>query len=384
MKNETGEKKANLNFSRREFIKATALTIGAAGALTVCRLPQAQATEKPKGLSLSMAGYKFDRTKALIDGRVKIEGCNIQFKESGIGDINTNVFSGPQTLDVTEIGLHPFMLAYANDNFRDYSLLPIFPLRLFRHKSVFIRTDRNIKKPEDLRGKKIATAGYSSTSLTWIRGVFQDEYGLKPEDMQWVISQKDSSAKDAGKVSKQENIFPKGVPISMGPEGKDESDLLEDGEVDAVFHAGEPKGYIQGHPKIGRLFPDYRSVERAFFSKTGIFPIMHAVAIKKSLVKQNPWLIEAVFKAYSQSKQMAFDYMAKTAWLRDSLPWFGQEFDETRALMGDNYYSYGIKPNRKVLESLFRYSYQQGLCKRKLTIEEIFEPVSIKLIEAQT
>ena len=383
MKNKT-EKKSTQDYSRREFIKTTALAVGGTTALSVYGTTQAQAADKPKGIPLSMAGYKFDRTKGLIDGHAKIEKCDIQFQEMGIGDINTNVFSGPQTLDVTEIGLHPFMLAYANDNFRDYWLLPIFPLRLFRHKSVFIRTDRNIKKPEDLRGKKIATAGYSSTSLTWIRGIFQEEYGLKPEDMQWVISQKDSSAKDAGKVSKQENTFPKGVPISMGPEGKDESDLLEDGEVDAVFHAGEPKGYIQGHPKIGRLFPDYRSVERAFFSKTGIFPIMHAVAIKKSLVKQYPWLIKAVFKAYSQSKQMAYDYMAKAAWLRDSLPWFGQEFDETRALMGDNYYSYGIKPNRKTLESLFRYSYQQGLCNRELTIEKLFEPTSIKLIESQT
>jgi 4,5-dihydroxyphthalate decarboxylase len=180
------------------------------------------------------------------------------------------VFSGPQSLDVTEIGLHPFMLAYANDGFRDYSLLPIFPLRLFRHKSVFIRTDRGIRKPEDLRGKTIATAGYSSTSLTWIRGIFQEEYGIKPKDMQWIISSKDSSAKDAGKVSKQENIFPEGVPIKEGPAGKDESDLLVAGEVDALFHAGEPRAYIEGDPKVGRLFPDYRSVERAYFSKTGI------------------------------------------------------------------------------------------------------------------
>jgi 4,5-dihydroxyphthalate decarboxylase len=276
------------------------------------------------------------------------------------------------------------MLAYANDGFRDYSLLPIFPLRLFRHKSVFIRTDRGIKKPEDLRGKMIATAGYSSTSLTWIRGIFQEEYGLKPKDIQWIISSKDSSAKHAGKVSKQESKFPEGVPINMGPAGKDESDLLESGEVDALFHAGEPRAYIEGHPKVGRLFPDYRSTERAYFSKTGIFPIMHAVAIKRSLVKRNPWLIEAVFKAYSQSKQMAYDYMAKAAWFKESLPWFGQEFEETRALMGNNYYSYGIEPNRRTLKALFRYSHQQGLCNRELTIEELFEPASIELAEPQT
>jgi len=383
MDRETSKEKANQDYSRREFFKTTALTVGAAGALSVYGLPPAQATEKPKGLPISMAGYNFDRTKALFEGRVKVEGCDTQIKEQGIGNLNTHVFSGPKTLDVTEIGLHPYMLAYANDGFRDYSLLPIFPLRLFRHKSVFIRTDRGINKPGDLRGKKIATAGYSSTSLTWIRGIFQDEYGLKPEDMQWIVSQKDSSAKDAGKVSKHENIFPDGVPISMGPEGKDESDLLADGYVDATFHAAEPRAYVEGHPKVGRLFPDYRSTERAYFAKTDIFPIMHAVAIKKSLAKKNPWVIEAVFKAYSQSKQMAYDYMAKAAWAFDSLPWFGQEFEETRALMGDNYYSYGIKPNRKTLETLFRYSYQQGLCKRELTIEELFEPTSIELTEPQ-
>lgn len=382
MNKKTGKEKQD--YSRREFFKASALTIGAAGALSLigpAGPAPAHAADKSNGLPLSMAGYNLDRTRALIDGRVKIEECDIQFQESGIGDINTNLFNGPQTYDVTEIGLHPYMLAYANEGFRDYSLLPIFPMRLFRHKSVFIRTDRGINKPEDLRGKKIATAGYSSTSLTWIRGILEDEFGLKPEDMQWIVSQKDSSAKDSGKVSKQENIFPDGVPIQMGPEGKDESDLLASGAVDATFHAAEPKAYIEGHPKVGRLFPDYRSTERAYFKKTGIFPIMHAVAIRKSLTKKNPWLVEAVFKAYSESKQKAYHYLANAAWAYDMLPWIAQEFAETRALMGGNYYSYGIKPNRKILESLFRYSYQQGLCKRELKIEEVFEPASLKLVE---
>jgi 4,5-dihydroxyphthalate decarboxylase len=367
--------------SRREFIKTTALTIGAVNALSLSELVSAAIENDSKDLSLSMAGYKFDRTKALIDGRVKIEGCALQFEEMGIGDINTHVFSGPQTLDVCEIGLHPFMLAYANDGFRDYSLLPIFPLRLFRHKSIFIRTDRGINKPGDLRGKTIATPGYSSTSLTWIRGILQDEYGIRPEDVNWVVSSKDSSARDAGKASKQENVFPDGIKISMGPADEDESDLIESGAVDVLFHGVEPRAYIEGHPMVQRLFPDYRSTERAYFAKTGIFPIMHAVAIKKSLARENPWLIEAVFKAYSQSKQIAFKYMANAAWVKDSLPWFGQEFDETRALMGDNYYSYGIENNQKALEALFRYSHQQGLCSRELTIGELFEPTSLRLTE---
>jgi 4,5-dihydroxyphthalate decarboxylase len=382
MDNVVEKKQLEQDFSRRQFIKAAAITVGAATVLSSTSVRQTHAANKSKGLSLSMAGYRFDRTKALIDGDVQIEGCDIQFQESGVGDINTNVFSGPQTLDVTEIGLHPFMLSYANDGFRDYVLLPIFPLRLFRHKSIFIRTDRNIKTPMDLRGKTIATAGYSSTSLTWIRGFLHDEYNVQAEDIQWVVSAKDSSAKDAGKVSKQENTFPKGVSIKMGPPGKDESDLLVSGEVDAVFHAGEPRAYIEGHPMVARLFPDYRRTERAYFTKTGIFPIMHAVAIKKSLVQENPWLVEAVFQAYSQSKTKAYEYMAKIAWVKDSLPWFGQELRETRELMGDNYYSYGIGPNRKILETLFRYSWQQGLCSRELTVEELFVPASLDLIES--
>lgn len=373
-----------MTISRRNFIKATTLVAGAvgvAGSIGACRLGMAKTGETSNKMPITVAGYNFDRTKALIDGRVKVEGCDMQFEESGIGDLNTHVFSGPQELDVTEIGLHPYMLAFANDGFRDYSLLPIFPLRLFRHKSVFIRTDRGINRPEDLRGKKIATTGYSSTSLTWIRGIFQDEYGLKPEDMQWIISQKDSSAKDSGKVSKNENIFPDSVPITMGPGGKDESDLLAEGDVDATFHAAEPRAYTEGHPKVGRLFPDYRATERAYFAKTGIFPIMHAVAIKKRLADEHPWVVGAVFNAYSQSKQLAYKYMANAAWAYGSLPWFGQEFEETRALMGKNYYSYGIGTNRKILKTLFRYSYEQGLCRRNLAIEEVFHPGSLQLSE---
>ncbi len=145
--------------------------------------------------------------------------------------MNSHVFSGPGTREVTEIGLHPFMLAYANQGFRDYTILPIFPLRLFRHKSVFIRVDSGIEKPEDLRGRAIATPGYSSTSLTWIRGIFQDEYGVSPADINWIVAAEDSSARDAGKASKQENVLPDGISITTGPKGQDESDLLVSGAV---------------------------------------------------------------------------------------------------------------------------------------------------------
>ena len=374
-------KKLRYKPTRRTVIKSVAAAGAAISLLQSNHSVFAQAVPGSKKLPLKIAGYKFNRVAALVDGRVGVDGCDVRFDTAAIGDMNSEAFSGLQTWDVTEIGLHPFMLAYANEGFRDYTLLPIFPLRMFRHRSVFIRNDRGITKPDDLRGRTIATPGYSSTSLTWIRGIFQDEYGLSPKDVQWIVARKDSSAKDAGKVSEQENVVPDGVPIKMGPEGMDESDLIESGLVDALFHAAEPRAYIQRHPKVVRLFPDYRSVEQAYFAKTGIFPIMHAVAIKQRTAQDNPWLVRAVFDAYSQARLLNYEYMAKSAWIYETLPWYAQEFEETRALMGENYDSYGIAANRKTLQALLRYSSQQGLAKRQPTIDELFHPASLSFVE---
>lgn len=374
-------------YSRRKFIRNSALLLGGTGALNSCKPTTPLAEDKQVEvlddlLPISAAGYQFPRLQALFDGRVKIKGCDTHFEKMGIGDMNSNLFGGPQTLDVTEIGLHPFMLAYAQDNFRDYTLLPIFPLRLFRHKSVFIRTDRGINEPKDLIGKTIATPGYSSTSLTWIRGIFQDEYGINPNEIQWITAAKDSAADISGKVSEFETFIPEGVSIQAGPAGKDESDLLESGEAEALFHAAEPRDYVERHPKVARFFPDYRKVEQDYFSKTGIFPIMHAVAIKKSLLEKEPWLAEAVFNAYSQAKGLAYDQMTKMGWVSDMLPWYGQELENTRKLMGDNFYSYGIEGNRKTLEALFRYSHEQGFSERELKIEDLFDARGLELKEA--
>jgi 4,5-dihydroxyphthalate decarboxylase len=374
--------------SRRDFIKTSALVAGAAGTLAACGNGPSSSHDhlgddsllESDGLAITFAGYPYDRVQPLIAGRVQIEGCTSTYQKGSIGDLNTHVFDGPQTTEVTEIGLHPFMLAFANDGFRGYSLLPIFPLRTFRHKSVFIRTDRGIDRPEDLRGKRIATPGYSSTSLTWIRGFLSDEYGVSPEDVEWVVSSKTSDSA-SGKASKQENVFPEGLTISEGPSGVDESELLVSGEVDALFHAVEPRAFVEGDPIVGRLFPDNRAVERAYFAKTGIFPIMHAVAVRDDVIEANPWLPKAVFKAYSQAKLINQKHLQELGWAMVSLPWAGAELEETRKLMGDNYWPYGIEPNRKTLETLFRYSFEQGLASRELTIEELFHPEVLALSE---
>lgn len=374
--------------NRRNFIKKAAFGVGAVGAMGSLGFSlkgtaePSQSAESSDKLQLKITGYDYNRVQPLIKGKVQIENCEFTFERSGgIGDMNSNVFMGPQTYDVTEIGLHPFMLSYANDGFRDYQLLPIFPLRVFRHKSVFIRTDRGINKPADLKGRKIGTPGYSSSSLTWIRGIFKEEYGLDPKDVTWVTSAADSGAEISGVVSKNENVIPKDIKMISGPPGKDESELLELGEVDALFHALEPKAYLRGDPMIARLFSDYKTVEQNYYSRTSIFPIMHAVAVRKTLLEEHPWLAKSIFDAYSKSKQTDDLFRLKVGWAYDSMPWYGNELEETRKVMGQNYYSYGVEANRKTLETFFRYSYEQGLANKQLTIEELFEESTLNLKE---
>ena len=333
-------------------------------------------------LKLSVGGYRLDRTAALFDGKVQIEGADATFTAEGIGDLNTQAFSGNGPHGLTEIGLHPFMLAHANSDIQDYALLPVFLLRQFRHKSIFVRTDAGITGPEDLKGRRIGTPGYSSSSLTWIRGIMEDEYGVSPNDVEWVTAKKDSSADAAGKVSAQETMVPEGISMAFGPEGMDESEMLLEGEVDALFHAATPAAYIDGDPRIARLFPDVRAVEQDYYKRTGIFPIMHVLAIRRDLAASEPWLAKAAFDAYVQAKQVAYQTKDRLTWATDMLPWYASELDATRALMGRNFYSYGMEGNRKTLETFFGYSHRQGLASRELTVEELFLPGSLEFTEA--
>jgi 4,5-dihydroxyphthalate decarboxylase len=369
-----------MKLSRRKLLALSAATAGAS-----CLSPLAARSKNTpdpgKRLPITIAGYRLDRVEALYDGRVQVEGCNTKFVTDSIGVMNTNIFAGPHDREVSEVGLHPYMLAYANDGFRKYSLIPVFPIRVFRHKNIFVRADGDVRKPADLRGRKVATPGFSSTSLTWIRGIIQHEYGVRPDEIEWVVSAKDSSYEVAGKLSKQEDLRPEGLTVSIGTAGKDESDLLLDGDVDAVFHAAEPKAYVQGDERVVRLFPDFRKIERDYYARTGVFPIMHAVAIRNDIVKQHPWLPRAVFDAYVEAKQQMYTHMDKMGWATHSIPWFAKELEETKALMGENFWPYGIESNKKALEVLFQYSHEQGLAKRKLKVSDLFLPESFEFIE---
>ena len=361
---------------RRQFLKGGAAGVAASSISTSRALG---ASHQP--LEIEASSYLLDRTEALFDGRVQIEGAKASFFADTIGEMNTAMFSGSGTRAISEVGLHPYILAYANEGFRDYALLPIPLLRQFRHKSIFVRADAGIGSPQGLRGRRVGTAGYSSTSLTWIRGILNDEYSVAPTDVTWVISNEDSSAGEAGATSAQEMVLPDGLTVEKGIPGLDESELLLRGEVDALFHAATPAAFLEGDPRVIRLFEDVRAVEQDYFERTGVFPIMHVLSIKRKVADEHPSLAAAVFKAYSEAKLLAYREMDRLRWATDMLPWYGAELEDTRRFMGRNFYPYGFEANRKTFETLFEYSYEQGLASRVLTAEEVFLPGSLDYTE---
>ena len=284
--------------NRRNFIK-TSVAGAAVGALGVLsgRVGQAAETEK---LQIKIAGYNYDRVRAIMDGQAGIEGAEVNFHVEDIYAVNDHAFGPKRTYEVTELGLIPFVSKYINEDFRAYTLIPVFISRIFRHRNVFVHVDAGIEKPEDLRGKRVGTPGYGMSANTWIRGFLLDEYGVKADEMQWIETTKSS---DTGVLNRGlgRYFLPEDSPLVEGPPGVDESELILSGGCEALITAITPRVVLDGHPKVRPLFPDVRAVEKAYYRKTRVFPIMHVVAMRTDLVQANPWLPKAVFAMYSKA-----------------------------------------------------------------------------------
>jgi len=358
--------------SRRETLKLSGaaalgfLTTGSGAASDVSSLP-----------TIKVAGYPYDRVQAIRDRLAGIDQVDVRFHTEGIYDLNAHAFGLRKTYEVTEIGLIPYVSQYINNDFRDYVLIPVFISRTFRHRNIFVHVDSGIEKPEDLRGKRIGTPGYGMSATTWIRGLLLDVYGVKANEMRWIETAKSS---DKGNLNSgfAKYFFPDDFPIEKGPADTDESELLLSGGCDALITAITPKAYADRNPRIRRLFADARTTEQQYYKETGLFPIMHAVGIRADAVKEKPWLPAAALKMYSDAKQIAYDNLASTTVLRTSLPWALDEYEDTVKLMGDDYWRYGIESNRKELEAVMRYTYEQGLVKRQMAFESLFHPSTLE------
>ena len=372
----------NKTESRRGFLKTSALagTGFAALAASGCKVEPAEEQEPSKEPAVKVAGYAYDRVRAVMDGRVAVEGAGVDFHVEDIYALNRYAFGPERKYDVTELGLIPFVSKYINEDFRAYTLVPVFISRIFRHRNVFVHVDAGIEKPEDLRGKRVGTPGYGMSANTWIRGFLLDEYGVKASEMRWIETTK-SSDKGALNTGRSKYFLPEDFPLEKGPPGVDESDLMIAGDCDALITAITPRAFLDGHPKVKRLFPDFRAAEEDYYRKTRLFPIMHVVAIRTDLIETNRGLPKAVFEMYSMAKQQAYADLETTTSLKITLPWVTQEFEDTRRLMGENFWPYGIEANRRELELVMRYTHEQGLVKRRLEFEELFHPSTLRLLE---
>jgi 4,5-dihydroxyphthalate decarboxylase len=315
-------------------------------------------------LSLSCTGY--DRVRPLFDGRVQIEGVEIipSAVEPEEGFHRAFKFG---EFDIAELSISSHTLVTSRGE-NEYVGIPVMVSRVFRQSGIYIRTDRGIHQPQDLRGKKIGLRGYQITANTWMRGMLQDEYGVKPEQIHW----RRGGIEEPGQGEHARLKLPAGIDLQDIPGDQTLSGMLESGRLDGVINPRAPSCFLRGAPDVARLFPDYRKEEEDYFRRTGIFPIMHIIGIRKSLVEQHPWLPVNVYKAFVAAKQMADRDLNEIGHLMVTLPWLVHEFNATRALMGDDYWPYGFAENRKVLDTFTRYHHEQGLSQRQVAPEELF------------
>ena len=325
----------------------------------------------PLQVSLSVCDY--DRTRALFDGRAPIEGCDVaavalEPEESFHRAFKFNEF------DITEVSMSSYLMTTARGD-AHYVAIPAFVSRLFRHSGVYVRTDRGIRSPEDLKGKLVGLPEYQMTANVWIRGIFEDEYGLKPSDVRW----RRGGLEDPGREERAPIKLPDDVELQSIPSHRALTEMLESGEIDALISARAPSCFLRGAPHVGRLFPNYPEVEEAYFRRTGIFPIMHAIGIRRSLVERHPWLAVSVYKAFLKAKALCMHELGQIGHLATSLPWSVAEYERVRSVMGGDFWSYGAHENQHALETLARYSFEQGLSVRKLPLTEMFAPSTYDL-----
>jgi 4,5-dihydroxyphthalate decarboxylase len=313
-------------------------------------------------LALTLACGDYDRTLPLRTGAVRPPGVELRVIPLEPEEMFYRM-ARFREFDVSELSLSTYTVLRG----RGVPLvaIPVFPSFSFRHSAIFVRDDAGIREPRDLVGKRVGVPKYHMTAAVWVRGILEDEYGVAPRDMQWFEGGEGSAVKEV------DVTLPPDLPHRVVPGDRTLGQLLAAGELDAFVGARRPAGAGSG-AAVRRLFPDFRRVERDYYQRTGIFPIMHTVVIKEELARVHPWLPRALYEAFGEAKQVAYRRVADTATLPYVLPWLVAEVEETRALMGDDPFPYGVARTRKTVETLAGYSFRQGLAPRRLSVDELF------------
>ncbi len=307
----------------------------------------------------------YDRTAALLDGSVQVEGFNTHFMTGNLEEMFAQAFTSAP-FEVTELSFSNFLISSARGTC-PYIALPIFPSRSFRHSAIYVRSDAGITSPADLRGKRIGTREYSNTLSLVVRGILTDEYGFSPEANDWLIG-------DIDHVERQtidSKNWPANAVSIQAVVGRPLSSLMMAGDLDVLISYSPPEHFGRDD-SMQRLFPEWRTVEQNYFQRTKLFPIMHIMGIRRDVLAAQPKLASALVKAFDQAKQLAQAQLDVHHALPVMLPWMTAELHATQALMGQDFWKHGLDANRDMLETQIRWSFEQGLIPRRLALEELF------------
>jgi 4,5-dihydroxyphthalate decarboxylase len=323
-------------------------------------------------LKINLACWDYDRTRAIREGTVKVEGMDVNYIPLWVEETFSRMLRSKE-FDVSEMSLSGYISSLF---MRDKPLIaiPVFPSRTFRHRSIYVNKDSGIRKPRDLVGKKIGVYRFRQTAGVWIRGMLADNYRVPVDSVTYYsggLERPELESKFWGMPSVQEAANSK-IKIKQIGENQTLNSMLEDGGIDALYSARMPSSFTSRSKNVGLLFPDYVNEEMNYFKMTKIFPIMHTIAIRRKIYEKNRWMAVSLLKAFIEAKERAYKALYQTGALRDMLPWMTWEVEQSVRLMGKDYWPYGFRANRKTIETFLRYSYEQNLSERNLDPEEAF------------
>jgi 4,5-dihydroxyphthalate decarboxylase len=322
-------------------------------------------------LPLVLACWDYDRTRALQEGAVRVEGIDLRFVPIGMPESFFRTLHNSE-FDVSEMSFSWYTRTLDFDQ-PPLVAIPVFPSRMFRHSGIYVHADSGIEQPSDLAGKRVGVPEYQMTAAVWIKGILAEHYGVPVSS----VTYHTGGLRNPGRRELPMKLPPE-ISVTPIDETKTLSDLIETGEVDALYSAEAPETFRQGSPNVRRLFQNHEQAEREYFAKTGIFPIMHTIVIQREVYEANRWIAQSLAKAFEESKELAYEQLEEVTALKVSLPWLTANFEDARATMGADYWPYGLEPNRETLTTFLRYSHEQGLLTRAFEPEELFAIETIR------
>lgn len=317
-------------------------------------------------LPLTLAISDYDHVADLVNGRLGVEGVDLTCLKLHTEEIFFR-FLTYQEFDVSEISFAKYASLISQGD-ESLTAIPVFPMRIARHSSIYVRRDGPVLVPSDLAGRRVGLPEWAQTAAVYSRGFLVHQYGLDLSSIDWI----QAGVNEPGRKEKVSLKLPPGVKLTSVP-NKSLSQMLVSGEIDAALTAHPPACFDDGHPNIRRLFENFMEVEKQYVQETGIFPIMHTIAIRKEVVNQHPWIAMNLLTAFEEAKRRSID-RALSVGSYFPIPWGYELAHRAQELLGKDYWPYGIEANRTSLDAFLQYAYEQGVCHRKLAIEELFAP----------